>query len=109
MALLTRTQLALAGVDPAFVGADVAGDEFPVDTRTIFTIRNGGGAPITVTVASQLPAGAGYAPEDLDVIVAAGGEEEIVFQPARPFTDVDGRAQVTYSAVTTVTVAARRA
>lgn len=108
MATLTVTQLTLDGVDPGYVAADAGGDEFPVDTRTIFTIRNGDASPITVTIASQLAAVPGLAPDDAEVTVPATDEREVVFQPAKPFADANSLVQVTYSAVTSVTVAARR-
>jgi hypothetical protein len=109
MAVLTVTQLAQAGTEVTPVAADVAGDEFPIDTKTSFRIINGGGGSITVTVASQLPAEPGLTPEDLEVPVPAGESREILFSPSKPWADENGRAQITYDGVTDVDVAAVRA
>jgi hypothetical protein len=108
MAVLTVQQLAQAGTLVVPVAAAVGGDELPIDTKTSLRVVNGSGSSINVTIASQLPAEPGLTPANLVVAVAAGTTREILFNPSRPWADTLGRAHATYSAVTTVTVAAVR-
>lgn len=105
MAVLEAQKITQAGLAPAFQAADVAGDEFPNGGRTYLHVKNAGAAAITVTVNSQKPCNQGF-DHDLSVSIAAGGEALIgPFEPGR-FNNSSGRVAVTYSDVTSVTVAA---
>jgi len=104
MALLAAQKVSLAGLDPVFVAASPTGDEFPNSGRAVLYVRNDGTSEITVTVNSQTPCNYGY-DHDAVITVPPGGERVIgPFAPAR-FNDPNGRVQVSYSAVTSVTVA----
>lgn len=111
MALLPTQSITSAGLTPTTTAASGGGDTVApasvADDRTMLYVLNGGGSPITVTVADpgKTPAGnSGTAPA---ISVAAGAASYIPIPPGaiNPST---GLASITYSAVTTVTVAALR-
>lgn len=104
MATVTTRKVAQAGSTPAPVAASVGGDQIPGTPRTILRVVNGGGSSITVTVNSQQNCDQGF-DHDLAVAVPAGATREIGPFGQR-FYDSNGFVQVTYSAVTTVTVEA---
>lgn len=102
MAVLTPVNPGLTGGAEAFVAAAAGGDTFPNDGHTMLHVKNGGGAPINVTVDSKIPCNFG---SDHDVVVSVPNAGERIIGPfdqSRFGTDVN----ITYSAVTTVTVAA---
>jgi len=105
MAELSVQQTGLTGLSPVFSAADVGGDTFVNDGRTVLYVQNGGAVDTTVTVDSPTPCNYGYE-HDVQVTVPAG--EERVIGPFRQdrFNDDNGRAAVAYSEVTLVTVAA---
>jgi hypothetical protein len=70
-------------------------------------VNNGSGASINVTIATPETVEGSLAVADRVIAVAAGQNREIPV-PSR-YNDATGLATVTYSAVTTVTVAAARA
>lgn len=109
MAILTVQQLTQAGFDVTPVPAAGGGDELAIDTRTSLRVINGGGGSIIVTIASQLPAEPGLTPANLVVAVPAGDAREILFSPSKPWANENGRAEISYSGVTSVTVAGVRA
>ena len=101
MALKTVQKPGLAGAAVTYTAADAAGDTFPNDGRTVLHVRNGGAAGITVGVDSTSPCDYGF-DHDLSATVAAGADRMIgPFAPNRFGTTVT----VTYSAVTSVTIA----
>lgn len=109
MATLTVNQLSLTGTAPTFVAAGAGGDDFGNDgVRTFLVVKNGGGSAVTVTLndtGSVSPPSAKAFDPDVDVSVSAGGEAWIgPFDTARFGSSVG----VTYSGVTSVTVAAVR-
>jgi hypothetical protein len=112
MAVLTVTQVTLAGTLLGAVAAGAGGDSFPNDGYTFFYVKNASGASINVTfdAPGALPPDQANA-FDPDVLkpVAAGAERCFgPFTDKARFNDANGRVNVTYSAVTTVTVAAVR-
>lgn len=103
MAQLTVQKTNLTGLDPTFVAAAAGGDTFENDGQTLFHAKNGSAAAITVTVDSIRPCNYGF-DHNAVVSVPAGGERIIgPFDRNRFGTTVT----VTYSAVTSLTVAAR--
>lgn len=106
MAILTVTTPNLAGVLVGNVNAAGGGDSFPNDGRTVFYVNNGGGAPITVTIDAKSIDGMDF--ENPAIAVAAGAHKLIGPFPPKYFNDVNGRVGVSYSGVTSVTVAAVR-
>lgn len=108
MAILTRVEPQITGTDPAFVAAAGGGDSFPVDDHTTLHVRNGSGGSITVTLVSQVDAEPGLAAANVAVAVPAGQERDIRVKPSHRFRDENGRANVTYSGVTSLEVAVTR-
>lgn len=111
MALLATQSITSAGLTPTTAAASVGGDTVQpaslADDRVTLYVNNASGSPITVTIADpgKTPAGnAGTAPA---VSVAATTAMYIPI-PAGAINPATGLASITYSAVTTVTVAALR-
>lgn len=105
MALLSVQKISKSGLAASFVAADVAGDTFGNDGQYYLHVKNGGGGAVTVTVASDENCNQGF-DHDVVVSVPAAGERIIGLFELRRFGAV---ASVTYSGVTSVTVAAIRA
>lgn len=109
MATLSVQSIVATGLSPAFASAAAGGDEFVNDERTYLHVKNGDASPHTVTITKQRatvqgPDGFGdIALSDIAVAVPAG-EERLIKAPPAIYNDSNGKAQVTYSAVTSVTV-----
>jgi len=107
MATLTVQEVARTGLAPTYGAAAGGGDAIPNDGRTMLHIKNGGGASINLTVVTQATV-LGNAVAD-DVIAVPNGQERMVGPfPPGVYNDVNQLVQLTYSGVTTVTVAAIR-
>lgn len=103
MAALTAQSISTAGLAPTFANAAAGGDTAPVGGDLVLIVRNGSGSAVTVTVATPGTVG-GLDIADASVSVPAGGSG--VIPMAAVYRDpVTNRAAITYSAVTTVTVA----
>jgi len=104
MAELTPQVVVLTGITPTLVAADVGGDEFVNSGRDFIHIKNTNASPIDVTINSQALCSQGV---DHDVVVAVPattGEKFIgPFRKDR-FDDAANKVQITYSAVTDVTI-----
>jgi hypothetical protein len=102
MALLVAQPIPVSGVVPTFPSATAGGDQAPIGSRNLLLVRNGGASPITATVVTPgtvkgLPIG------DAALTVPAGGSALLPLDSI--YRDpVTGRAAITYSAVTSVTV-----
>lgn len=109
MAAIAIQQPVLAGLNPSYAACTGGGDTVPGnDGKVMLHVKNGSGGALTVTVASQRPTVAGYTPANNAVSVPAAGERMIgPFDPAA-FNDSTGSLVVTYSAVTSLTIAAVR-
>lgn len=113
MAALTVQQSKRSGngVDLAGVSAGGGGDTFATTGKELLVIKNGGGSPITLTVATPGTAGDGLAIADLTATIGAG--ESRLLGPFPPgLYAVDGQpgnnVALSYSGVTSVTVAVVR-
>jgi hypothetical protein len=105
VAVLSVQKVIQAGLAPAYVAADAAGDEFINGGRTFVHVKNGSAAPVNATITNVKPCNYGFA-HDLVIAVPAAGDRLIgPFEPGR-FNNTSARAKVTCSAVTSVTVAA---
>lgn len=97
---------------PALVAATVSGDAYVNDGRTFLVVTNGGGAPITVTVAVQRTTikvpGAGTVTFAAIPVTVNAGVTKWISVPQGPYNNDSGRVVVTYSGVTSVTVGAFR-
>lgn len=111
MALLTLQAMVAAGLAPATSAAAGGGDTVALasatDDRSFLQVTNGGGSPITVTLADPGSTPAGNTTTAPANSVAAGATKDFPLNPAlvNPSTGV---INITYSAVTSVTVAAIR-
>jgi len=107
MATLTKQLISITGTTPSFGTATGGGDNFPNDgVRTFLVVKNGDASPMTVTfddTGSVEPAGSKTFDADVEVTVGATDEEWIGPFPKSRFGASVG---VTYSAVTSLTVAA---
>lgn len=106
MATLTKITPAITGTTYALVAASGGGDKFTPGDNTYFHVNNGGGSSITVTV--DVPGNTKYqqAAPDVAVTVANGAQKIIGPFPADLAGASDGLISITYSGVTSVTVAA---
>jgi hypothetical protein len=104
MAALATQQVPVTGLAPAYSAADVAGDTVAPGDGVVLHVKNGSGASINVTVAVP---GTEYGQARPDPVVAVGAtSDKFIHLPAEIADSSDHRVHVTYSAVTTVTVAA---
>jgi hypothetical protein len=114
MATLTVSDIVSTGLTDALVAANSGGDDFVAsdDQRYFLEIANGGGSSITVTIAGQVSQSeqAGVGPvsvSSIAVAVAASARKKIG-PITRAYIRQDGKVQITYSAVSSVTVGAFR-
>lgn len=105
---LVPQQVVRAGLTPVFSAANADGHSVANDGHVMLEVKNGSGAPITVTV--QTPGTVdGLAIAELVVTIPATSGDKMIgpFQPGI-YNQADGTIYVDFSAVTTVTVAAVR-
>ena len=108
MALLTRQNA--SGPDGAtitFVAAAGGGDTVVGGSGVHLLVNNGGGSPITVTLVTPETVEGSLAVADRAITVTNATIREIPV-PSR-YTAANGEASITYSGVTSVTVAAVQA
>lgn len=108
MATLTTQVVALAGLAPTY-GAAAASTKITCGERTFLHVKNAAGASMTVTLSSTAKV-RGQAAADVIVTVPAT-TGDMMIGPVTPDLfagTTDGLAAVTYSATTSVTVAAVR-
>lgn len=104
MAVLNAQPITRAGMAPALVAADAAGDQFVAQPHTVLLVRNASAAAITVTLVTPGTTG-GLAVEDPAIAVPAGADRFIGSLSDDVFRNAQGRVGVTYSAAAGVTVA----
>ena len=109
MATLSVQAIGPAGLDPTYTAAAGGGDKLKPGKGTFLHVLNGGGSPVTVTLVAPGNYYGTVANPDPTYTVPATGEMMIPV-PASPFANSadSGLAAVTYSGVTSVTVAAIR-
>lgn len=103
MATLSAQQITPAGTAVTYAAATGGGDRMPVGPTTFLHVKNGGGSSITATINSITPCSQGF-DHDLAVAVAAGADK-MIGPIGERFRDTDNLAGITYTGVTTVTVA----
>lgn len=109
MATLTVQDAGFDGLaNVTFVAAGAGGDDFVNDGRTVLIVKNTDASPKTVTVNSQTLCSQGFDHDIAVIVPATTGEAVIGSFPKGRFNDATGKVLVTYSAVTSVTVAAVR-
>jgi len=112
MATLTVQDAAVGGLNASYTAAAGGGDDFANNGLVLLHVVNGGGGSINVVVDdpnSPNPGSATQFNPDVTVAVPAGEDRFIGPFPTFRFNDANGRVNVTYSGVTSVTVAAIRA
>jgi len=108
MATLATQKVTRAGlVNPTFAACTGGGDRFTPDNNTHLHVKNGSGGALTVTVAATKVPLANMTVTNVAVSVPAGGEARIGPFPYDMFgaTDASGLADITYSGVTSLTIA----
>lgn len=102
---LTVQEITRSGLDPAYTAANGDGHTISNDgSRTFVHVQNGGGSPITVTLTTTITVGDDdLAVADPTVSVPAG--EDRMIGPF-PQSEYSSSLTVTFSDVTSVTVAA---
>jgi hypothetical protein len=105
MIALAVQDIVIASIQPSYVAANTDGQWFINDGATFFHVKNGSGVPTTLTFATPAKL-AGVDVVEWAVVCGAGIDKMIgPFDPA-VFNQGDGTVQVTYSAITTITVGA---
>lgn len=110
MAALTKVTPSLAGTATTPVAAAAGGDSVANPRgNTILRVINGGGSSINVTLAAQVatrPADGTFPAMTLSnqVVAVAAGATKLIGPIPPAFNDGNGNVQITYSAVTSVTV-----
>ena len=110
MPALTTQKVIEAGIEPTYATADVGGDTFDNDGRTILHIKNGDASPMTATVAAlvsstEKPGFGTLAKADAAITVSATDDGFLGPFPVGAFGPNPG---IAYSAVTSVTIAVLR-
>lgn len=99
---LTATPVVRTGITDTLAAANVDGNFFTNTGREWLEVLNGSGGSINVIIAGVAD---GVTVTALRTIaVGAGVRKKIGPFPANTYNDANGQVQITYSAVTTVTV-----
>lgn len=100
---LTVAQISRTGIEPALVAANVDGNFFDNDGMTFLNVNNADASPHTITVDSVVDCDQGV---DHNVVVVVGASENHLIGPfpVGRFNDSNAQAQITYDAVTSVTI-----
>lgn len=109
MAVLSVTSVSPVGAEATYVAAAGGGDTVRTGERTFIHVANDGGGSVTVTVndtKTKEPAGAAEFNPDLEVVVAPGTSKFVGPLPASRFANTSGFAEISYSGVSDVTIAA---
>lgn len=104
MALITPVVARYDGTLVNYVAAAAGGDTILYTPNTEFRVKNGSGASITVTLVIPGNTEFGQATPDVAITIAAGAERAIALPKGA--ADSTNTISFTYSAVTSVTVAA---
>lgn len=104
MAALTTQRISITGLAASYASAGGSGDTIAPGDNTVLHVKNGSGGSINVTVAVP---GTEYGVNRADPVIAVGAGAEKFIQIPREIADSsDHRIHVTYSATSSVTVAA---
>jgi hypothetical protein len=114
MATLTRQAVNEDGLDIVFASAAVGGDVVTnQDGKTFILVKNGSGGAITVTVAEQVsgstvedPVYGTVSKASATISIANGGTGIMGPFKKTAFNNASNQIEVTYSGVTSVTIAA---
>jgi len=104
MATLTVQDVDLDGQGATYAACAGGGDAFPNDGKTFIHLKNTNAATRTVTVNSQRTCDQGFDHDVAVVIPATTGDVMIGPFPTARFNDATNLVQLTYSAVTNLTI-----
>jgi len=110
MATLSVQEITRAsnGLTPAYASAAGGGDQFQNNGRCFIQVKNGSGGNITLTAVTQSTVD-GLAVTDLTAVIPlTSGDKMIGPFPTDIYNDANGYVQLTYSAVTSLTIGAFR-
>lgn len=102
MALLSPQVIAVTGIKPTMTAAAGGGDTIAPADDLILMVTNGDASAKTVTLVRP---GTEFGQNNPDVARSVPAGETWLIRVPREFADTDGLIDVTYSAVTSVTVA----
>ena len=106
MATLITQPISQAGLSPAYQAASVGGDSYTPSSVTFIALKNGSGAPITLTVVTTASI-FGQPIGNIAVPIPAGAEVFCgPFDPGEVQQPSSSLASLTYSGVTSLSVAA---
>lgn len=104
---VSHQQIVRTGLEATYAAAHVDGNKFSNDGRMFLHVKNGAGAPITVTV--QTPVTVDDLAVTDQVVTVTNGEERMIGPfPPNIYNQDDRMVYVDYSSVTTITVALLR-
>ena len=105
MALLTTQEISASGTTPSYASANAGGDTFNNSATTFAHYKNGSGGELTLTFASTVSnPRPGLAASNFALAIPAG-QERMVWLSRKGFNNADERVSVSYSGVTSLTVA----
>lgn len=96
----------IAGNAVTYAPASAGGDRVAPGNKVFLVVRNGSAAAITATIDATGTAFNGQGIPDTTVTIAAGAEKFIPIRTEHYKSASDGLAGISYSAATSVTVAA---
>lgn len=103
---LTVQRVALTGVVPSYAAANADGSNVLNSGRVMLHVKNGGGAPINVTIQDAVSCSHGV--QHTETVAVANGAEKMIgpFDRTRFNNASTGKFLVNFSDVASVTVAA---
>lgn len=108
MATLTAQVPTQAGITPTYAAASAGGDQVACDDRLYLHVKNTNAATRDVTIATPGNVDGLAIADNVITVAATTGDRIIGPLKASLYADANGFAQITYSAVTNLTVAAIR-
>jgi hypothetical protein len=104
MATLSVQQISRTGITPTYGSCAGGGDEFVNSGEEFIHIKNGHTSPQTVTIATPATVD-GLAVADRPVEVTNAEERIIGPFPVSTYNDANGKVQLTYDGVVSLTIA----
>ncbi len=104
---ITVATISRAGYEPTLVAANVDGNFFDNDGMTFLFVDNADVSPVDVTIDSAADCDQGF---DHNIVVTVPASEQRLVGPFPKgrFNDSNDQAQITYAAVTSLTIEAIR-
>lgn len=104
---MSYQQIVRTGLEQTYGAAHVDGNKFANDGRMFLHVKNGAGAPITVTI--QTPGTVDGLAVAEQIVTVTNAEERMIGPfPPNIYNQSDGMVYVDFSSVTTITAAVLR-